>query len=224
MIKIRLWSIGQILLSWNQWTMHFVKAIITISSNQILLSFLFSASLQNFHFFNTGAIRNTSKGVCLLFARVLYVEALLHFLCMYTPHYYGKVPCFHFTLMFIQFFQLFSFNFWDTLVTANHFLSFFGSSLHPIDCDSRYNLRRSSCIFPRRQRFRRIKSFMSAYKGRSFLKSLITLSSVQFTTTCTSNFFLKVPRKWSSFSKDFSNFNIGHFHLFGSFLVFKWHN
>ena len=83
MIKIRLWSIGQILLSWNQWTMHFVKAIITISSNQILLSFLFSASLQNFHFFNTGAIRNTSKGVCLLFARVLYVEALLHFLCIH---------------------------------------------------------------------------------------------------------------------------------------------
>ena len=24
---------------------------------------------------------------------------------MYTPHYCGKVPCFHFTLMFIQFFK-----------------------------------------------------------------------------------------------------------------------
>ena len=55
--------------------MHFVKAVIIISTNHESFFALFSASLpENFHFFKAGVERNTSKEVCLqeCFTRRVY--------------------------------------------------------------------------------------------------------------------------------------------------------
>ena len=82
MTKIRLWSIGQILLFLKPMDdAFFAKGIVIISTNHILLSFQFHCQSANFHFFKAGAERNTSKEVCLqecFTRRVYYILCIQH--------------------------------------------------------------------------------------------------------------------------------------------------
>lgn len=107
MIKIRLWSIGQILLFLKPMDDAFCQGHRHYFQESYFVLFSVSLLVCKFPFLQSWSWKEYIKGS--VFTRMLHTEGILHF--MYTTHY-DKVPCFHFIRMFIPFF-IFHILIWD---------------------------------------------------------------------------------------------------------------
>ena len=99
MIKIRLWSIGQILLFLKPMDDAFCQGHRHYFHESYFALFSVSLPVCKFPFLQSWSWKEYIKGS--VFTRMLHTEGILHF--MYTTHY-DKVPRFHFARMFIPFF------------------------------------------------------------------------------------------------------------------------